>query len=108
VELVWLQLPFPDVVEAGSETYGTYNVSKDPLILEKTVRESVNLGLSLLMEEGVIIMVAPFGLPEWWVEGLGSEDPAVGAKASIRCRTLFVITADDEVRNKKYQSIVFE
>jgi hypothetical protein len=108
VELVCLQLSFSDVVEAGSESYGTYDVSKDPLIVEKTVRESVNLGLSLLPEEGVMIMVAPFGLPEWWVEGSGSEDPSVGAKASIRCRTLFVITADDEVRNKNCPSIVCE
>jgi hypothetical protein len=99
VELVWLQLPFPAVVEAGSESYGTYDVSKDPQILEKTVRESVNVGLSLLTEEGVMILVAPFGLPEWWVENSGSEDPSVGAKATIRCRTVMVITADNEVRN---------
>jgi hypothetical protein len=99
VELVWLQLPFPAVVEAGSESYRTYDVSKDPLILEKTMRESVNVGLSLLTEEGVMILVAPFGLPEWWVENSGSEDPSVRAKATIRCRTVMVITADDEVRN---------
>jgi hypothetical protein len=99
VELVWLQLSFPAMVEAGSESYGTYDVSKDPLILEKTVRESINVGLSLLTEEGVMILVAPFGLLEWWVDSSGSEVPSVGAKATIRCRTLMVITADDEVRN---------
>jgi hypothetical protein len=62
VELVWLQLPFRAALETGSESYGTYDVSKDPLIFEKTVTESVKLGPSLLTEEGVLIFVAPFGV----------------------------------------------
>jgi hypothetical protein len=64
VELVWLQLPFPAALETGSESYGTYDVSKDPLIFEKTVTESAKLGLSLLTEERVLILVAPFGVLE--------------------------------------------
>jgi hypothetical protein len=30
VELVWLQLPFPAALETGSESYRTYDVSKEP------------------------------------------------------------------------------
>jgi hypothetical protein len=96
---VWLQLPFPAALETGSESYGAYDVSKDPLIFEKTVTESVKLGLSLLTEEGVLILVAPFGVPEWWIENSVEDDPSVAAKATIRCRTVMVITADDEVKN---------
>jgi hypothetical protein len=99
VELVWLQLSFPAALETGSESYGTYDVSKGPLISKKTVTESVKLGLSLLTEEGVLILVAPFGVPEWWIENTGKDDPSVAAQATIRCRTVMVITADDEVRN---------
>jgi hypothetical protein len=79
VELVWLQLPFPAALETGSESYGMYDVLKDPLIFEKTVTESVKLGLSQLTEEGVLILVAPFGVPKWWIENTGKDDPSVAA-----------------------------
>jgi hypothetical protein len=65
VEIVWLQLPFPSVVEPKTDAYDKYNIFKESVVSQKVVEESVNLALSLLTEEGVFILVAPLGVPDW-------------------------------------------
>jgi hypothetical protein len=97
VEIVWLQLPFPPVVEPKTEAYDIYNVNKKPVVSKKVVEDSVNLALSLLTEEGVLILVAPFGIPDWWIEGSSYKDEGLEALAKIMCRTLWIIAPDEEV-----------
>jgi hypothetical protein len=101
VELVWLTLPFPEVVERKRDTYEKYDVSKHTVAEEELVKGWVKLALSLLTEEGVLVVVAPLGTPEWWIlsaarEG-GKEAEGVEATPVIKCRTVFCITADEEV-----------
>jgi hypothetical protein len=101
VELVWLTLPFSEVVEPKSYAYEKYDVSKNTLAEEKLAKGSVKLALSLLTEEGVLVVIAPLGTPDWWIlsaarEG-GKEAEGVEATPVIKCRTVFCITGDEEV-----------
>jgi hypothetical protein len=97
VEIVWLQLPFPPVVDPKTDAYDKYNISKEPVVSQKAVEESVNLALSLLTEEGVLILVAPLGVPDWWIEGSFMKDEGLEARAKIMSRTLWIIFPDEEV-----------
>jgi hypothetical protein len=62
---------------------------------------AVRLALSLLTEEGVLVVVAPLGTPDWWILSAAREGgkKAEGVKATpvIKCRTVFCVTADEEV-----------
>jgi hypothetical protein len=60
------------------------------------VEASVNLALSLLTEEGVLILVAPFGIPDWWIKGSGFKDDGLESLAKIMCRTLWIVAPDEE------------
>jgi hypothetical protein len=97
VEIVWLQLPFPPVVEPKTDAYDKYNIFKEPVVSQKVVEESVNLALSLLTEEGVFILVAPLGVPDWWVKGSFLKNEGIEARAKIMSRTMWIISPDKEV-----------
>jgi hypothetical protein len=73
VELVWFNMPLPKVV--SGEEAAAYEFTSDPVWESEEVQTAIETGVKLLTGAGVMVMVAPMGVPPLELVAAGEVFP---------------------------------